>query len=183
MPLSLKKILRHIFYSAFAVSSGNGYIYGQAIQYSITSFSPANGIASSDVTGLFQDSKNYLWIAHSAGVSRYDGKFENYLFSGEFRLGKTFCILEENQKIWIGAEGGLFLFTKAGIRHVTFSDKPMPVYGMALDNSGGLYICTSEGPAYLTPADLLQIEIRPVVNIIEKLSASWRKHFPIPNIA
>src|SRR5690349_3778991 len=84
--------------------------FAQPDPYSITTFTPANGIASSDVTSLFQDSKNYLWIAHAAGVSRYDGHFENFLFSGNERLGRTYVVTEDQKKRqWIGGEGGLFV--------------------------------------------------------------------------
>jgi ligand-binding sensor domain-containing protein len=156
-------------------------VCAQPVQFSITSFTPVNGIASSDVTGLFQDSKNYLWITHAAGISRYDGNFENYLFSGETRLGRAFSIIEEKNRKWIGAEGGLFLFIDNAIRHISFTDRSIPVYSMATDKHGGLWICTSEGPAYLTSEDLRLIETSPAVNIIAKISPSWKKQFPKSN--
>ena len=130
-------------------------VFAQSDPYSISIFTPANGIASSDVTSLFQDSKGYLWVAHAAGVSRYDGQFENYLFSGNERIGRAYVVAEDQKnRQWIGGEGGLFLFASDKLHHIPFKNKSLPVYHIINDGKGGLWISTSDGPFYFSPADI-----------------------------
>lgn len=78
----------------------------------LTRYATIDGLASSDITTLFQDADHFLWIGHSAGVSRFDGySFENLLSAGNHRIGRVYAIIEDKkQTIWIGAEGGLFFF-------------------------------------------------------------------------
>ncbi|MGZ5191137.1 MAG: hypothetical protein ACXWCZ_08975, partial [Flavisolibacter sp.] len=146
-------------------------------------FTPANGIASSDVSSLFQDSKKYLWIAHAAGISRYDGTFSNYLFSGETRLGRAFCIVEEQEKLWIGAEGGLFLYTNNVLKFIKFTGKVLPVYSISVDQNKGIWICTSDGPAHLDSVDIKKMISKEAIDIKSEILPQWIKKFPKSNIS
>ncbi len=50
-----------------------------AQSYSIQHYGVEEGLGSSNVYTLFQDSKGYLWISTAAGLSRFDGKeFEEF---------------------------------------------------------------------------------------------------------
>ena len=46
-----------------------------AQQYNFKNYSAKNGLASSIVNNIFQDSKGYIWFAtQGGGVSRFNGK-------------------------------------------------------------------------------------------------------------
>lgn len=122
----------------------------------INRFSTSDGLASSDISMLFQDVHHFLWIGHSAGVSRFDGYgFENYLFADNQRIGKVYAIVQDrNETIWVGAEGGLFYFRHHGIHHAVPDGKPFKVYSLAMDQNDQLWGITDQGPARFSGAGL-----------------------------
>ena len=155
----------------------------QSIEHNLIQFSTKEGLASSDVSALFQDSRNYLWIAHAVGVSRYDGyHFDNYLFSGDTRLGRSYCIEEDDAyHHWIGADAGLFLFFQNKLTAIRFTDKPLPVYALKKDGKGGIWVCTSDGPAYFSAAYIKKILTSNEIEFGKKILPDWKKMFPITN--
>jgi len=70
--------------------------------YQLRNYNVSDGLPSSDVYNMLQDSKGYLWFAGDMGVSRYDGyEFKN--FSTENGLpDNSIVILREDHKgrIW-----------------------------------------------------------------------------------
>ena len=84
-----------------------------------------NGLASSEITCLLQDSKGYIWIGTSAGLSRYDGmKFENFLKAGNHLTGKIYAIKEdvERKVIWIACDAGLCFYSGKQLCTVQFKE-------------------------------------------------------------
>ena len=156
----------------------------QTLRHSFTSFGPKDGLPSSDITTLFQDSRNYLWIGHAAGASRYDGnQFQNFLFSGNARLGRVYAIREDGEGyVWIGAEGGLFVYAAKQIRHIQF-DKPVPVYSLFKNDSGAMWMATSDGPAFLSLEKLRLIRKIEKLNVEQETLSAWLKKFPGKNLA
>ena len=64
-----------MFSSALIAHEGN--VVKENFHY--TRFSIADGLPSSEIYEVFQDSKGYLWIGTDKGVSRYNGRyFENF---------------------------------------------------------------------------------------------------------
>jgi ligand-binding sensor domain-containing protein len=138
------------------ISGGSISLIAQPIQHNFISFSPREGLPSSDISSLFQDSRNYVWIGHAAGVSRYDGRlFQNFLFAGNDRLGRVYSVREDGEGyIWIAAEGGLFFYADQKMHFIQF-EKAFPVYYLYKTDSGALWMATSEGPSYLSQTKAL----------------------------
>jgi ligand-binding sensor domain-containing protein/putative methionine-R-sulfoxide reductase with GAF domain len=180
---AVKKSFLYLVQLAIAVNCCDQKLHAQNDQYSISVLTPANGMASSDVTSIYQDSKKYLWIAHAAGISRYDGTFHNYMFSGETRLGRAFCIVEQDDKFWIGAEGGLFMFANNVLKFISFPGKILPVYSISPDRKKGLWLCTSDGPAYIDETDIAEMINKESFDIMSEILPQWKNHFPIGNIS
>lgn len=67
------------------------------------------GILSSYIRSLLEDSKGYLWIATSFGVSRYDGNsFLHYTTSKGLPKDMGLCIMEDRQKnLWVCTTRGV----------------------------------------------------------------------------
>ena len=55
---------------AFVLGAGQVAL-GQ--QYSVTRYTPADGLPSGRVLSLAQDATGYLWVGTDAGLGRYDG--------------------------------------------------------------------------------------------------------------
>ena len=154
-------------------------------KYSITPFTASEGLVSSEISTLFQDSDHFLWIGHSGGVSRYDGhQFEDFLFTTTQQLGKAYCIAEDAvNNIWIGTETGLFLYADQQIHYIPFDDKRTPVYALSFDKEGGLWLGSSDGPAYIPKNVLKQTVSTHQLSLQQYILPAWKKYFPIGNLA
>ncbi len=79
-----------------------------AQEYSIIQYGIREGLGSSTVHTLYQDTKGYLWISTSAGVSRFDGKgFKNYT-SRDGLFSETVQSIHEDAKgnVWFRSGWG-----------------------------------------------------------------------------
>jgi ligand-binding sensor domain-containing protein len=72
-------------------------------------YSGADGLASDDVSALLADSRGFLWIGGSAGLSRFDGTtFKTFIRSDGLPHVVVNSLLEDRAgRIWIGTRAGL----------------------------------------------------------------------------
>ena len=72
-------------------------------------YSSADGLAGDDVSALLADSRGFLWIGTSIGLSRFDGTtFKSYGRSDGLPHLLVNSLLEDRQgRIWVGTGGGL----------------------------------------------------------------------------
>lgn len=166
--------------------SSFNYCYSQASNnYTLLVYTPVNGIASSDISTIYQDSKLKLWIAHSAGISSYDGiSFKNYLFAGDMRIGRGYCVLEDTAYgFLIGSESGLFILKNSEMHFIPFAKKTVPVYSIIKGNHEDYYIGTSDGPLHFTKEQfnsMIAAKDQPH-DIQQNILPSWKNKFPVPN--
>ncbi len=77
MPLSSNKILPFSFLLLVILLSPKIIIYGQ--DYTIRSFTTADGLPHNNVRAIAKDSSGFIWIGTWDGLSRFDGhEFRNY---------------------------------------------------------------------------------------------------------
>ena len=178
------RLYRLALFMLLFIGGRSNYLTAQLPAHSFISFSPREGLPSSDISSLYQDSRSYIWIGHAAGVSRYDGnQFVNFLFADNDRLGRVYSIREDGDGfIWIGAEGGLFFYGFQKMSAIQF-DKPMPVFSFYKADSGALWMATSEGPAYLSQTKLREIRKEGKFSIEKGTLDAWQRHFPLKNNA
>lgn len=152
--------------------------------YTFSTFTAANGPISSEISVLFQDTRNYIWMGHTAGVSRYDGlQFENFLFASGQQVGATHAIAEDaNGNLWIGSELGLFLWKDEQLKKIATGGPDRPVYALQSDQSGGLWLGNSDGPFYLSHDQLLSVASSGTMNLSKYKLAAWHKKFPKINL-
>ncbi len=83
--------------------------FSQPVHFTTTKFTPADGLPDTYILSIFQDSRGFLWIGTSNGISRFDGKhFKNYNLSNN--LPSLFATLTFEDK-----EGRLWASTRRGI--------------------------------------------------------------------
>ena len=74
----------------------------------------AGSISCNVINGIFEDSKNRLWITTENGLNLYNAstkKFKHYTKANGFPSNITYCILEDHhQKLWISTSNGLVKF-------------------------------------------------------------------------
>jgi ligand-binding sensor domain-containing protein/putative methionine-R-sulfoxide reductase with GAF domain len=145
--------------------------------YQTKVYGTQNGLPSSEITSLAQDSKGFIWVGSSAGASRFDGTtFTNYLKSGSQFTGKVYSIQEDTMRniIWIGGDGGLFYFKNNKLYSANFKESAIAVYCVHLLDDNSLWIGTGEGPAYLSPAILETLLSAKAASIKPLLITEWK---------
>lgn len=97
----LTTFLKNTFVLLFLLASCYNLI-AQDHQY--THYGVEDGLPSSEVYFVFQDSKGYMWFATDAGVSRFNGyEFENFDMSNGLTDNTVFLIDEDPEgRIWFG---------------------------------------------------------------------------------
>jgi hypothetical protein len=127
----------------------NGSIYSQ--QPFFKNYSVEDGLPSSEIYDLLQDTKGYIWIATSKGVSRFDGyEFRNFS-SKDGLAGYSILRLYEDFKgrVWTSSyEGYLSYFEKGKFNSLPLNDTIAKLSHGYIDN---LYVDSLEN-IWLMPA-------------------------------
>jgi ligand-binding sensor domain-containing protein len=117
---------------------------GRSQYESFTNYNVEQGLPSSEVYGVMQDTKGYIWIIGDMGVSRFNGyNFKNY--SAEQGLpDNTFFSLTEDHKnrIWFCSfSGRLSFFKNDSIHQIPCNDTLALILRNMVNNS----ICIDKG--------------------------------------
>jgi hypothetical protein len=83
-------------------------IFCDAQFYQLRNFNSESGLPSSDVYGLIQDSKGYMWFGTDMGVSRYNGyEFKNYSTENGLPDNTVLGFYEDSkQRVWFRSLSG-----------------------------------------------------------------------------
>lgn len=121
-----------------------------AAQYSFEFFNSAHGLPSSEIISLAKDSKGFLWVGSSAGISRYDGyTFHNYNRSKESDILGYVNVLvaDKENNIWIGTNAGLFCHSGNEIIKISApAELPQGINDILLESDGTAWLATESGP-------------------------------------
>nr|WP_262914095.1 hybrid sensor histidine kinase/response regulator transcription factor [Portibacter lacus] len=81
-------------------------------KYEIHSITSSQGIASVEITKLFQDKDGFIWMGTATGISKYDGvDFENFVYADSNLIANISDIVEDGDGvIWAAGVNGLFYF-------------------------------------------------------------------------
>jgi len=117
---------------------------------------PETELSSSLINYIYQDQRNYIWVATEDGLNKYDGvRFVHYKnIPGNSRTIKTNyikCLFEDSkQRFWIGCINGLLLYDRAtdSFSEVSLYNEGLQVTphitGIIEGNDGEIWISTSE---------------------------------------
>ncbi len=133
-----------------------GNVYSSFSELSFDIFTQEDGLPNNQIQCIYQDSRGWIWIGTSQGLTRFDGySFVNYLpdqsDTASLR-GNLIRVIKEdkNGNLLVGAEnGGLNIFNRELERFShplknfsTFSFRDISVNDIEFDNDGNLYIGT-----------------------------------------
>lgn len=86
-------------------------LQAQQVNIGFEQYTTAGGLSANNSNSILQDSRGFLWIGSTDGLTRYDGRsFKKYITLG--RNGLTdlsiVCLAEDDEgNIWIGTQNGL----------------------------------------------------------------------------
>jgi two-component sensor histidine kinase/ligand-binding sensor domain-containing protein len=91
-----------------------------AQQFYFRNFTIHNGLGSTSVNNIFQDSKGYIWFANQlGGVSKFDGK--NFITlttaNGLINNDATYITEDKFGHIWIGTASGVSMFNGTAFKN------------------------------------------------------------------
>ncbi len=112
-------------------------------------YSPEEGLASSSVIRIFQDTSGFLWIGTQHGLSRFDGINVKNFYARDGLVSDYITDIWEDQQgdLWIGSMGGL---NRINPRHSSIFPtggglEGKKVFSLAGDREGNLWIGTDAG--------------------------------------
>jgi two-component sensor histidine kinase/ligand-binding sensor domain-containing protein len=119
-------------------------------KYNFKNYTVANGLGSSSVNHIFQDSKGYMWFAtQGGGASRFNGKeFKNFTRADGLISNDVTYIAEDKQgNIWIGTAEGASKFN--GLSFTNYRQKQGLsngiVYNIYCDAKNQLWFALHDG--------------------------------------
>ena len=134
-----------LFFTVFLL-----FLYPHAQKYSFKNYLAVNGLASSTVNHIFQDSRGYTWFAtQGGGISRFNGKdFKNFNHADGLCSNDATCITEDrNGNIWIGTAEGVSEFN--GTTFTTYNQSNgLPsgvVYDIYCDVNNRIWMALHDG--------------------------------------
>lgn len=105
----------------------------------------------SEVTALYSDKKNSLWIGTHERLYNYTGKLKEYILSKEYNANDILSISSDYERnIWIGTHSGLFKFRDEGFVCYDLEDglKSTMIYPIILDKKNHIWFGTDRGGMY-----------------------------------
>lgn len=95
----------------------------------LKNYSAPDGLPSSRVNYMMQDSKGFIWIATDKGVSRFDGQhFKNYTSADGLESNECFRIAEDNyHRIFFYCNNYRFCYYENGLIHKVDWQQKIPV--------------------------------------------------------
>lgn len=126
--------------------------------YIFEQYGAKEGLASIEISSLFQDRHGFLWAGHNLGLSRFDGyHFTNYLRdSSDEAIGKVLCMREDREgRLWIASANGIFFKAKNKFIRLSFgAGKGAIVFSLLFDHQGDLWFTANPGPGIISQKQL-----------------------------
>jgi ligand-binding sensor domain-containing protein len=116
----------------------------------LRNFNVKDGLPSSEVYSMLQDSKGYMWFATENGVGRYDGvSFKTYTMKDGLADNTTIYVQEDAQgRIWFSPLSGISRYYYKGSIHTLQVEEKFKKYNttpLLEDAQGILWFGTHEG--------------------------------------
>ncbi|HEU5290785.1 MAG TPA: two-component regulator propeller domain-containing protein [Cyclobacteriaceae bacterium] len=128
-----------------------GSSLSQAQTFAIHNYGVAEGLPSTEVYDIFQDSKGFIWFSTDNGVVKYDGfHFKSFNVADGLPDPVVFETLEDDSgKIWFRTFSGKIAYVEnEKIHPYKFNDQLVKIcadsylFSMALDHQGQLWFTT-----------------------------------------
>ena len=147
--------------------------------YLTKTFGTQNGLPSSEITCMMQDSNGFLWVGTSAGLSCFDGsRFKNFLKADNYFTGKIYNIKEDTARkiLWIACNAGLCYLKNEKLTIIKTREKDVTAYDIYLDKNKGMWAATDNGPVFFPSKIINDFLSDSVINLASFVLPQW-KHY------
>lgn len=151
--MSVHRLL-YVTFTILLIALSEPYeVTAQQLRYNFKNYTPSEGLPSSEVYQVLQDSYHYMWFATDHGICRYNGyEFKTFNLADNSILG----IYEDYKKrIWAYSfSGRLFYYENGEFRDYEWNDllekaiKPAVINAIYIDKTETVHVSAS-GPTYL----------------------------------
>lgn len=122
--------------------------------YTFEFYNASHGLPSSEIISLAKDSKGFLWIGTSAGLSRYDGyNFQNFPYTKNNELIGYVNVIkpDRHNRLWIGTGTGLFCYINDEfIKLNAASAAANGVNDILINENDSIWLAMETGPAKIS---------------------------------
>jgi signal transduction histidine kinase/ligand-binding sensor domain-containing protein len=161
-------LLKFLSLSLFAL------VYANRCSSQAPALRQITGLRSTEVYDLLTDSKGFLWIAHDAGISKYDGiSFTNFSNPQQASLATTNLLEDKLGRIWFINFTGQIFYIENG--HMTLldayksaSESVFPRMGLL----GNLLVATSKKGLFICDINTLQCHYEHCINAPNRSTSS-----------
>ena len=159
--LRLRLILHHLSWCCLFLI-GFASVPALAQEYLVENYGVKEGLNTSELYHVMQDSRGYLWVGTDHGLSRFDGyRFINYTSADGVRLSDVWICLEDTDgTIWVGSGEGLFFVRNNTIYATPWRQElglTYAVHDLLLDGNGNLWVGGGSGPLKILRPDLERV--------------------------
>jgi len=124
-----------------------------------STYTVANGMSSNMVTSIAENSDGTLWLATSNGLNSFSkGRWRVYGVKDGLPSADLNCVLADSKGVvWIGSTAGIAFLDSDHIKVPVQAAKELhePIFGIAEDHNGSLWIATSSHVLRVNAASLL----------------------------
>jgi len=121
--------------------------YSQSFNFK--NYNTKSGLIGSNVNGIYQDIKGYLWFAVQGGLSRFDGsKFRNFTKeNGLIGNDVTSIVGDKRGNIWIGTTEGISRYDGVSFKNYSTKNGLVDnfIRNVFIDNNDQLWVATDNG--------------------------------------
>ncbi|MGH7588631.1 MAG: ligand-binding sensor domain-containing protein, partial [Gemmatimonadota bacterium] len=176
----MRRTIRHLLPPALAglslLAPGRP---ASAQQLPLRDFTSADGLAGDDVRTLLQDSRGFLWIGTTTGLSRFDGQeYRSYGAAEGLPDPAVYALLESSDgTLWVGTASGL---ARLDVRRRPGA-RPFEPFSLGESDSGEI-----SGEVHALIEDRrgrVWVGIGPRLYVLERRGDSWaarRMDYPTP---
>ncbi len=155
-------VSRHVIALAMFLVVFHAFVFSQPKQMIFENLSDEDGLISNQVITIFQDSRGFIWLGTSTGLSRFDGyQFENFEYGPDnpnSLIGKEVRQIREDSLgyLWIATNGGLNMYHPGKNTFTRYTNDPSDprsllanhVNSIFIDSLQNLWVCGPSGLQY-----------------------------------
>lgn len=132
--------------------------WSSAQQYNFRNYGPEDGLVHAEVNQVIQDSRGFIWVATSSGVSQFDGQsFKNFSSENGLSSGSVVALAEDSEgRMWVSVLGkGIDIIDDGTIKHLDLALPSNEVSAM-IQTDEGMWLGTFQGACLVTGDSILK---------------------------